>query len=107
MLLVCTYKGAGGALQGGQGRVKSSNGTFSTYDYTRMTLLIVTSPNWVWPCVAQSVGHLPSKHHSQSVQKMIKTRPYNENITTKRGQYWSSHYVPSDIFGAKFVIDTF
>ena len=51
MLLVCTYKGAGGPLQGGQGRVKSSNGTFSTYDYTRMTLLIVTSTNWVsvWP----------------------------------------------------------
>ena len=31
-----------GVAGGGQGRRESSNGTFSTYDYTRMALLIVT-----------------------------------------------------------------
>ena len=31
-------------LRRGQGRAEWANGTFSTYDYTRMTLLITVSP---------------------------------------------------------------
>ena len=71
-------------LRRGQGREKWTNGTFSTYDYTRMTLLI-TVPYKSGSVRVVPTGLLPSA---------FKTSPHNTTHTQKRGRKKNHWCVP-------------